>query len=103
MESRTESILITGITGFTGKHLESFFIRKGFKVFGTTLNPSEIETHFLCDITIKDEISKVLNAINPDYIVHAAAISFVASNEQNNIVQCKRIWHFKFIGGTDLP
>lgn len=85
MESRTESILITGITGFTGKYLESYFIGKGFKVFGTTLNPLEIDTHFLCDITIKDQISKVLNAIKPDYIIHTAAISFVASSEQNNM------------------
>ena len=85
MESRTETVLITGITGFTGNHLESFFLKKGFNVFGTTLNPSASETHFSCDITVKDQVFKVLKRTKPDYIIHTAAISFVAGSNQNDM------------------
>ena len=78
-------ILITGITGFTGKHLEAFYQRKDYDVYGTTFSISENPNHFLCDITKKEEIKSLLKEVNPDYIIHTAAISFVAGDNQNQM------------------
>ncbi|WP_299213020.1 GDP-mannose 4,6-dehydratase [uncultured Aquimarina sp.] len=75
-------VFITGITGFTGVHLENFFLSEGWEVFGTTFQTSENKNHFLCDITKKGEIKKIIKGLQPNYIVHTAAVSFVeASNK----------------------
>ncbi|WP_299609064.1 NAD-dependent epimerase/dehydratase family protein [uncultured Aquimarina sp.] len=78
-------ILITGITGFTGKHLEEFYKKNGYDVYGTTFSKSNDSNHFFCDITKKEEINAVITDVRPDYIIHTAAISFVAGENQNEM------------------
>lgn len=80
-----KTIFITGITGFTGVYLETFFLQKGYFVFGTSYQKSENKNHFICDITFKDQIKEILKNIQPDYIIHTAAISFVAGNNQEEM------------------
>jgi len=76
-------VLITGINGFTGKHLSKYLENSGYEIFGTSLK-KEDKNIFKCDITNKDEIKKVLQKVNPDYIIHLAAISFVAHSNNEN-------------------
>ncbi|MGY3795222.1 NAD-dependent epimerase/dehydratase family protein [Aquimarina sp. 433] len=78
-------ILITGITGFTGKHLEEFYKKNGYDVYGTTFSKSNDSNHFFCDITKKEEINAIITDVRPDYIIHTAAISFVAGENQNEM------------------
>lgn len=79
-------VLITGINGFTGLYLEKFFLNKGFKVYGTTKTKTNNKNHFVCNITNKEDIKKVFNNIQtPNYIIHTAAISFVAGDDQANM------------------
>ena len=73
-------VLITGINGFTGVYLEKLFRSYDFQVFGTTIDEPLKDTHLKCDITNIDDVKAVLNEIRPDYIIHLAAISFVASD-----------------------
>lgn len=74
-----EKVFITGITGFTGKHLEMALSNSGVLVYGSTfLEPTE-KNHFKCNILVKKDLAPILNKIKPDYIIHLAAISFVAS------------------------
>ncbi|WP_024769802.1 GDP-mannose 4,6-dehydratase [Aquimarina macrocephali] len=80
-----KTIFITGISGFTGQHLESFYKEKNYTVFGTTYTTSKNPNHFPCDITEKEQIKEVLKNIQPDYIIHTAAISFVAGDNQNEM------------------
>lgn len=72
-----KKILITGIEGFTGGHLEKFFKEKNFDVYGTAFNENSNEKHFTCDIRDRNKIESVVVDIEPDYIIHCAAISFV--------------------------
>lgn len=81
------NVLITGINGFIGAHLESLMIRLGYNVFGTTFSNSPQKNHFQCDIRDKSQIKKVLAGIRPDYIIHLAAISYVASENVNLIYE----------------
>ncbi|CAI8322109.1 MAG: GDP-6-deoxy-D-talose 4-dehydrogenase [Polaribacter sejongensis] len=80
-----KNILVTGISGFTGKHLETYLTSKGFTVFGTVIDIPKKETHFSCDILNEDAILEVLEKVRPAYIINLAAISFVAENNKENI------------------
>lgn len=80
-----ESVFITGISGFTGKHLENHLVNLGFKVFGSVLQGAQASNHFPCDILNPDALLDVLNKVRPDYIIHLAAISFVASSNKQRI------------------
>jgi nucleoside-diphosphate-sugar epimerase len=74
-------ILITGIEGFTGQHLDSYLSNHGYEVYGATLDKPTKPNYFQCDITVTDEICAVLQQIKPDYIIHLSAISFVAHKD----------------------
>ncbi|MDT0554165.1 GDP-mannose 4,6-dehydratase [Urechidicola vernalis] len=80
-----EKIFITGIEGFTGRYLEKYFLEQDFLVYGTCLHESEKENIFTCDILNENAIFDLLNEVNPDYIIHLAAISFVAEKNQKKI------------------
>lgn len=80
-----KKVFITGINGFTGVHLEKYLLEKGFEVFGTTLRKTENPRHLPCDILEEDALSDILKTIKPEYIVHLAAVSFVASKDEQNI------------------
>lgn len=80
-----EKVFITGINGFTGVHLEKHLTEKGFQVHGSTLEETSVTNHFKCDILNEDSLFDVLNKIKPHYVIHLAAISFVASKNQQNI------------------
>lgn len=68
-------LLITGIDGFTGRHLSSY-LKDSYEIYGTSLR-KEGQNIFQCDITQKESIQKVLDYLKPDFIIHLAAISFV--------------------------
>lgn len=78
-------VFITGISGFTGIQLEKHLINMGFEVYGTTLRNSNNPKHFFCDILKEKSLYHILKTIRPNYIVHLAAISFVASQNKENI------------------
>ncbi len=80
-----EKIFITGINGFTGKHLEAYLVKNNYIVFGTVLGNSLRKNHFCCDILDENQLFEILNQIKPTYVVHLAAISFVASKNQQNM------------------
>jgi len=62
---------ITGISGFTGKHLVKFLELKGIKVTGIDNNP---KTKYInCDLTNKEKLTKVVLKEKPDYIFHLAS------------------------------
>ena len=80
-----EKVLITGINGFTGIHLEKALIAQGFDVYGTVVNKSKYLNHICCDITQKEQVDNVISTIKPDYVIHIAAISFVGESNASLI------------------
>lgn len=85
MVSPFNKILITGINGFTGKYLETYFLAQGFDVYGTVFSKSTAKNHISCDIRKKSEIENVLSLVKPDYIIHLAAVSFVGESDASLI------------------
>lgn len=80
-----KSVLITGINGFTGVHLEKYLLNKGFEVYGTTFSNTQNINHYPCDILSEESLFNILKTIKPNFIIHLAAISFVASANKQNI------------------
>lgn len=75
-----KTLLITGASGFTGKHACKYFSEKGYKVIGTSRRKEsslnyEIE---ICDLLNKDQIIEVIKKYKPEYCLHLAGINSVA-------------------------
>ena len=72
-------VLITGSNGYLGTRLFEFLRkRQGIQVFGTYLSggggENELSNQFLLDITQEKNVIRVMDAVQPDCVVHAAAI-----------------------------
>lgn len=79
------SVLITGISGFVGRHLERECIARGMKVSGTVLTQSESldsdgtkrSDRFILELTDRRAMRSILETVKPDVVIHLAAIAFV--------------------------
>jgi len=80
-----KKVLITGINGFTGTHLEQYLLQQGFDVYGTVIGTPSHDKHFKCDITDAKQIVRVVSSVMPEYVVHIAAISFVGESNASLI------------------
>jgi len=78
-------VLITGINGFTGVHLESHLESRGYDVYGTVIDIPKSDKHFQCDITKKDQVDEVMKAVEPDYLLHIAGLAHVTANHASLI------------------
>lgn len=80
-KNEDKTVLITGADGFTGQHLTTFLSENGFNIIGVgggnTKNPFLIP----CDLTNKEEIFEIVKRVQPNFIVHLAAVSFVGESD----------------------
>jgi GDP-6-deoxy-D-talose 4-dehydrogenase len=72
--------LVTGAAGFTGKYIASALARRDYRVFGMGLGPPSGSDWVPCDLTNKAETKDCVSRINPDVVVHLAALAFVPDN-----------------------
>lgn len=78
--------LIIGGGGFAGGYLIRELSQNGYEVTATCLDGENIEGDCVIrtlDITLKDDISAVLENVQPDFIFHLAAQSSVAVSWKN--------------------
>ena len=66
-------VLVTGLSGFTGKHLTPLLQQRGYEVVRAS------EPDF--DLLREDSIATLVQATQPEYVIHLAAISFVAHQD----------------------
>lgn len=69
-------VLITGVTGFIGRHLARELNASGARVYG--LSRLEVQDFadgdcFVCDIQDRDRLNAIVRQINPTYVFHLAA------------------------------
>src|SRR3954451_12476036 len=72
--------LITGANGFLGQHLTLYLSGKGYDVIACSRDECRIVQqnsfqYFSLDITDANAITAIFSAVQPDVIVHTAAMS----------------------------
>lgn len=83
----SKTVLITGINGFTGQHLRRHLQAAGWRVVGTDRAVASENGDFSADLANPEQLRTALQALRPDYIVHLAAISFVAHGNPLDLYQ----------------
>ena len=83
-------VLITGYDSFTGKHLSSYLTKFSYDLYGTSLF-HEGDKIYKCDITKKEDVKKVLDAVKPQFIIHLAGISFAAHGNSEDFYRVNTI------------
>ena len=75
-------VLVTGIEGFVGGHLEARLRGDGHEVWGGTLDapPSGAPRRVRCDVTDPESVREALRASGAEAVVHLAARSSVAAS-----------------------
>lgn len=76
-------ILVTGVDGFTGRHLTALLAEQGHEVIGIshsaiTMPIKELAASHICDLTDAQALKDVLETVRPDKVAHLAAIAFVS-------------------------
>ncbi|CAJ0713969.1 GDP-6-deoxy-D-talose 4-dehydrogenase [Ralstonia edaphis] len=80
-------VLITGIRGFTGRHLATELLTAGHEVCGLAHAPAPgapVPVH-VCDLLDRAALTEVFARERPDAVVHLAAIAFVAHGDAQAI------------------
>ena len=73
----TRTALITGVHGFTGQYMLRELEAAGYRTIGLGVAPSEDSSYRQIDLLDFEALSAVLREIQPDLIVHLAAVAFV--------------------------
>lgn len=78
--------LVTGSTGFAGRHLTRHLVESGDEVFGTCLPGEAPASRFktvALDIRDRAACAQIVQEFRPDVIFHLAGISFVPEAEKD--------------------
>lgn len=78
--------LITGATGFTGRYLVAALAEAGHAVVGLSHGSAEsavsgLARTFACDLADLPRVRDIIEEVQPDHVVHLAAIAFVAHGD----------------------
>lgn len=97
-------ILLTGKTGFIGRHLDKFFSKRETVELHSTVRRNEDkngEFDHVVDLTDRFAINSLMRAIEPEAILHFAANPTTRLNEDNptlittnNIVSTQNLLHY---------
>ncbi|WP_341907119.1 NAD-dependent epimerase/dehydratase family protein [Sandarakinorhabdus limnophila] len=79
-------ILVTGANGFTGQHLLKRLVRDGHELHGLVHGgqgspPPLLQAAHVADLRDLPALSEVVDRVQPDRVVHLAAIAFVAHGD----------------------
>lgn len=81
MNSRPK-LLITGASGFTGKHACHHFSNAGFEVIAVSrkILPNKHFQTECCDLTNKEDVKKLVKKAKPQYLLHLAGQNHVGQS-----------------------
>lgn len=85
------TVLITGITGFTGRYMAAELAAQGYDVHGLSYRlprgqlPAGVSAIHCCSLIDGQGLRNLLMEIRPSHVVHLAAVSFVAHTDADAI------------------
>ncbi|MDK8262881.1 GDP-mannose 4,6-dehydratase [Pseudomonas oryzihabitans] len=74
--------LVTGASGFTGRYLIQALKARGFKVVGFGSGTTHADVTLACDLTDKAAVVAAVAQVQPDWVIHLAALAFVGHADQ---------------------
>jgi len=88
-------LLVTGAAGFTGRHLISQAKRDGYRCVAIVQpggkNLTIADNTCASDVLDSQQVEEIIQQFKPDYIVHLAAISFVAHGNSAEIYRVNQL------------
>ncbi|HEX8601666.1 MAG TPA: NAD-dependent epimerase/dehydratase family protein [Pseudoduganella sp.] len=86
-EGAGKRALVTGIAGFTGRYVALELRAAGYEVFGLASPGSKEQgpDTVAVDLTDRAALAAAVHALQPDVVVHLAAIAFVAHSDVEQI------------------
>ena len=88
----SKRVLITGSEGFTGRYVTDEFLRAGWEVWGAGLQPKPEQPQYLqIDLLKPESLQPIATTIQPDVVIHLAAMAFVAEDDANRFYQVNLI------------
>ena len=86
-------VLVTGRYGFTGRYVADELSAVGWEVWGASTHPTKETGAYdrFADLTDADAVSKLVEDVKPDAVVHLAGMAFVAHGEANDFYQVNLI------------
>lgn len=96
-------ILVTGATGFVGRHLLSLLVSRRNEVFGTFLEPVSdgVPPHaelVRCDLRDARAVSRLVQEVRPQHVYHLAALSSV----RDSFEDVNAVYQANFFGTLNL-
>ncbi|CAH0118474.1 NAD-dependent epimerase/dehydratase family protein [Paenibacillus sp. MSJ-34] len=82
------TILVTGASGFTGRHACSYFDSIGMKVAALVRKAGDTPEYgetVVCDMTVKEQVYEAIRSVRPDYVLHVAGKNSVPESWTNPI------------------
>lgn len=97
----SKRVLITGAEGFTGRYMAAELHQAGYEVVGLVHKPLTstvpgLKTAYVCDLGNAAGLVEVMEAVQPDIVVHLAAIAFVAHGD------VEAIYRTNLVGSRNL-
>lgn len=77
MSNAGKRVLITGIQGFTGRYMAHEMRSQGYEVVGLGSQPSGEAGYYPIDLADKAGLHTLLAELQPDIVIHLAALAFV--------------------------
>ena len=81
------NILVTGVSGFLGSRLLTELNKTYDSIHG--VSSSDTETSKGCNLTLKDSVKELIDGIEPDCIIHCAAIVPKKMSDYNDDIHNK--------------
>jgi len=83
--------LITGIQGFTGQYVAAELAQRGLEVWGTGYHEADDSRYRRADLLDSACLERVIQEVQPDVVVHLAAIAFVGHDNPDAFYQVNLI------------
>lgn len=75
------TVLITGSDGFTGRYVADALRQANYRVLSLVRRQPTEADHFQADLTDAATLRELMAQLQPDYVVHLAALAFVAQQD----------------------
>lgn len=79
----SKRVLVTGSEGFTGRYLVAELESAGYEVLGLGSHASDAPGYVQADLTDSEALKNALASVQPDVVVHLAALAFVGHGDPN--------------------